>query len=112
MDTLNQFRANLERDRDHLRSRHLATEAAMRESADKEPDILDRATSREDDAVIEALDAGDVDHLNLIEAALNRMDLGTFGVCLGCGTHIPAARLQIVPFAARCATCAEAFDRR
>ena len=40
-----------------------------------------------------------------IEGALRRMQAGTFGRCASCGTTIPAARLQAVPFAIRCRDC-------
>ncbi|MGF3057364.1 TraR/DksA family transcriptional regulator [Microbacterium sp. YY-01] len=42
-----------------------------------------------------------------IEAALDRWNAGTYGVCISCGTGIPAARLEIRPFAERCVPCAE-----
>jgi RNA polymerase-binding transcription factor DksA len=31
---------------------------------------------------------------------------GTYGVCAGCGTDIPAGRLEARPFATRCVACA------
>ena len=50
------------------------------------------------DAVIEA--AGD--QRAQVEAALARLDDGSYGVCVDCGKPIPDARLEVRPEAARC----------
>jgi hypothetical protein len=42
-----------------------------------------------------------------LEQALQRVDDGTYGTCTGCGTIIPAARLELVPDAERCVSCAQ-----
>jgi RNA polymerase-binding transcription factor DksA len=44
--------------------------------------------------------------LDEIEAALARIDAGTYGACVGCGAAIPVERLQMRPFAGRCVACA------
>jgi DnaK suppressor protein len=43
--------------------------------------------------------------LELVEAALARLDDGTFGRCLRCGQAIPAGRLEALPWAAYCIAC-------
>lgn len=45
--------------------------------------------------------------LNAIDAALRRIEAGTYGDCIDCGTHITAARLQATPEAPRCIHCQE-----
>ena len=45
-------------------------------------------------------------HLEEVDAALGRLDAGTYGVCVDCGTVIPAGRLEARPAAARCVACA------
>lgn len=37
-----------------------------------------------------------------VEAALARLDDGTYGTCVDCGKQIPDARLEVRPEAARC----------
>ena len=37
--------------------------------------------------------------IDLIDAALERIKLGTYGICLGTGQKIPIARLEAVPWA-------------
>ncbi len=43
--------------------------------------------------------------LEALDAALARLDAGTFGQCTDCGTAIAAARLQAMPEASRCLSC-------
>ncbi|BAN34818.1 TraR/DksA family transcriptional regulator [Sulfuricella denitrificans skB26] len=40
-----------------------------------------------------------------IEAALNRLAAGDYGVCVDCGADIPFDRLQAYPTAERCISC-------
>ncbi|MGF1660423.1 MAG: TraR/DksA family transcriptional regulator [Rubrimonas sp.] len=74
--------------------------------AEPNPDFSERATEREGDEVLESLGAAGVQEIRMIRAALERIDEGEFGYCVNCGNPIPAARLDIVPHAPRCAKCA------
>jgi DnaK suppressor protein len=40
-----------------------------------------------------------------IDSALERIDSGTYGLCVGCGVPIPEERLKAVPWAALCVPC-------
>ena len=40
-----------------------------------------------------------------IDAALARVDAGTYGICEACGKPIPEARLEVVPEATLCVNC-------
>ncbi len=42
-----------------------------------------------------------------VEAALRRIEDGSYGVCGGCRNAIPARRLQALPWARYCVSCAE-----
>ena len=46
-----------------------------------------------------------------VDAALARLDAGTFGHCERCGRPIAAERLDALPWAAHCITCQSALDR-
>jgi DnaK suppressor protein len=52
-------------------------------------------------------------HLELrrIEAALKRLERGTFGQCLDCGEPIASARLEANPAVTLCVPCASARER-
>ena len=43
-----------------------------------------------------------------IDAALGRIEAGTYGSCEGCGGAIPEERLELRPFAGRCVACTAA----
>jgi DnaK suppressor protein len=57
-----------------------------------------------------ALDEHDSAELRRIDAALHRVEAGTFGQCLACGTTIPEARLRATPDAERCIDCQTALE--
>jgi DnaK suppressor protein len=40
-----------------------------------------------------------------VDAALARIEAGTYGRCISCGIDIPGERLQSRPFAASCVPC-------
>jgi RNA polymerase-binding protein DksA len=44
--------------------------------------------------------------LDLVQAALARIDAGTFGLCLRCGQPIAPGRLEALPWAEHCIDCA------
>lgn len=49
--------------------------------------------------------------LQRIEAALKRIESGTFGDCVDCGKPIAQARLEANPTVIRCVACAEIQER-
>jgi DnaK suppressor protein len=76
----------------------------------KECDVLDEGESCEIDFQAEigfALLQIKVETLNAIDAALRRLDEGTYGDCVECGDEIHEARLRALPFAVRCRECEE-----
>ncbi|CNF65692.1 General stress protein 16O [Mycobacterium tuberculosis] len=44
-------------------------------------------------------------NLEEIDAALLRLDEGTYGLCEDCGKPVPEGRLEIIPYARRCVKC-------
>jgi DnaK suppressor protein len=44
--------------------------------------------------------------LERVEAALERVEDGTYGICEECGVRIPKKRLEAVPYAVMCVRCA------
>ena len=49
--------------------------------------------------------------LRLLDAALARLDVGTYGQCVGCRHAIAEQRLRALPFAVRCRDCEDARER-
>jgi RNA polymerase-binding transcription factor DksA len=46
-----------------------------------------------------------------VNSALERMNEGTYGVCLRCGKRIAAARLDAFPYVAYCIECQSIIER-
>lgn len=44
--------------------------------------------------------------LALVDAAIERIEHGTYGQCTSCGEPIPEERLEVLPWAATCVPCA------
>jgi RNA polymerase-binding transcription factor DksA len=98
------LRAKLEARQQFLTRRLGKVEANLRRSPD--PDSQERAAERENDEVLEGLDAGSLAELEELRAALARLAAGTYGVCTQCGDPIDAKRLEALPYAATCIECA------
>ena len=50
-------------------------------------------------------------HFEAVEAALARLDAGTFGTCIRCGRPIAPERLEALPWAAHCIECQRIVGR-
>jgi DnaK suppressor protein len=50
-------------------------------------------------------------HLEQVDAALRRLDEGSYGRCIRCGQPIAPERLEALPWAAHCITCQTVVDR-
>ena len=48
-------------------------------------------------------------HLDEINAAMSRLEDGSYGLCANCGRSIPLARLKARPQATHCIRCAESL---
>jgi DnaK suppressor protein len=59
-----------------------------------------------------AINEHETAELGDIDAALERMDAGTYGQCTDCGVTIPLARLNAYPTAKRCIDCQTLAEQR
>ena len=75
-------------------------------------DSSDRATQRENDDVIDAIGLSAESELLEIKNALTRIETGTYGRCISCGSRIGAARLHAIPYTQRCRACAATTQTR
>jgi DnaK suppressor protein len=57
-----------------------------------------------------ALSERELAELAALDAALARLQAGTYGECTDCGKHIPPARLHVNPEALRCIHCQEKVE--
>ncbi|WP_426594346.1 TraR/DksA family transcriptional regulator [Cellulomonas sp. McL0617] len=88
-----------------LEATHRAVVDASRDSnADDEHDP-EGATIAFERAQVEALARETADRITSIDAAVGRIDAGTFGICVVCGQAIPQGRLEARPTATTCVAC-------
>lgn len=76
-------------------------------------EVLDEGESSEVDTqgdIELALMEMKADTLNKIDAALRRIEEGTYDCCFECGGEIAEARLRALPFAVRCRGCEELHE--
>src|ERR1700688_2159073 len=83
-------------------------EALAVETSSDEIDRIQHATERE--MAIDNLERQS-DRLHEVQAALRRIDAGTFGTCFDCEEGISLKRLAAIPWTASCIVCQEAADR-
>ena len=69
-------------------------------------DLEDQAIDLEDDEVLSCIGRANQQEVRLLNDALKRIADGSYGICLKCGDDISPARLDAVPYAVLCRTCA------
>ena len=80
-------------------------------SASGDQHIADHAAELLDREVDESLEVNAEQIAGEIDAALARIDDGTYGTCARCGKEIPAERLDAVPYAILCVDCRRLEER-
>ena len=70
-------------------------------------DSSEQAQTVQNDEVVDQLNDLERAELTKIDAALGRIESGTFGKCLDCGSDISEKRLKAIPFATICMDCVE-----
>jgi len=109
-DQTAELKARLEARLRSLRDRLSEFSETLREPEDD--DFEEQAADLDDDEVLTRLAHAGRDEVRLIEAALRRIDEGTYGKCLSCGKPISPGRLKALPEADRCVDCAQGIGRR
>lgn len=61
----------------------------------------------DDMAAARHMEADAASILKAVDAALERIDLGTYGICSSCGKPVAAERLKLRPYITTCITCAD-----
>lgn len=77
-----------------------------------EQDFEEQAIEVQNDEVLDALDGSIRLEMAQIQRTLTRLEAGTYGLCESCGQPIAGKRLQALPHATRCVSCAEAAPTR
>jgi DnaK suppressor protein len=76
-------------------------------ATDGHGDFADRSAAANEEEISIQLKQTDAKLLRAIEDALQRVEAGTYGVCVDCEEEISPARLKAVPWTKVCITCKE-----
>jgi DnaK suppressor protein len=109
--TLETYRQQLLALQQQLLHRIFDMEESMRTmDADRDIERMDRIQEEAAEVTLTALDEQGRREMEAIQAALARIDAGTYGICETCGETISAARLTARPTARRCVACQERLE--
>lgn len=108
-----ELRERLQRRRRDLLNATEQTRAELTslQESDKDPEYEEGAQTELADYTLSQVLENQRRELMLIDAAFQRMDQDTFGVCVDCGQDISPDRLAAVPFAIRCEEDARAHEQ-
>ena len=88
------------------------TEDELRElSGGSDNHLADIATHTYDRELDSTLEESEGQHLAHVEAALGRIEDGTYGTCENCGNPIGAERLEAMPWVTLCIDCKRKAER-
>jgi RNA polymerase-binding transcription factor len=90
----------------YLKEEHPGTIAEeVEEIGGADNHLAETATATLDREIDYTLEENSGEVLAAIDAALKRIDDGTYGTCTSCGKEIPEARLEASPWASLCIEC-------
>jgi DnaK suppressor protein len=73
-------------------------------------DMTEQAVIDASDEPLEALSEAGLLEITELKSALGRIESGNYGTCTRCGEAIHVGRLEAIPTAAHCISCAEDSD--
>jgi RNA polymerase-binding protein DksA len=93
---------------------HSENSTSLREESEEttmDNHLADTATVMHDREVDYTLEGASEQVLAAIDAALGRLDAGTYGTCATCGRPIGEERLEAMPYATQCIDCRRREER-
>ena len=114
------FRSILEEERqrviDAITYLHEETPGSLAEETEEVTGTVDNhlgetATATLDREIDYSLEENSEQVLRAIDAALRRIEEGTFGICETCGAPISEERLEAIPYATQCIDCRRKGER-
>ena len=92
-------------------NQRLSNQSHEKASHDTILDSADEALSLSMEKLQSSLQKTEINELQLIEDALDRISKEEYGICVDCGEPISEKRLLHYPYAARCIVCQETFEQ-
>ena len=74
--------------------------------------IADDAVQSYERQLMMGLGEKEFEKLRLVEEAIEKLDEGQYGICLGCEELISEERLTVIPFASHCVDCLEIIEKQ
>jgi RNA polymerase-binding protein DksA len=93
---------------------HLENAGSMEEEVSETPldnHLAETASVTLDREIDYTLEENSTQVLRAIDGALERIDDGTYGICVTCGRPISEDRLEAIPWATQCIDCRRAEER-
>jgi DnaK suppressor protein len=95
----------------HENSGSLEDQVGELVSGSADQHLADTATETVDREIDYTLEEADVRLLTAIDFALQRIQAGTYGICVNCGAQIAPGRLEAMPWATLCIDCKRREER-
>jgi len=111
---LQQIRGKVVKDLQHLEGDSLNTNQreASGDLSGYSFHMADMATDNFDREFTLGLASNEQEFLNLVDAALRKIDEGVYGICEDCSKPIPQKRLIALPHAPMCIKCQELEEKK
>ncbi|HYG70365.1 MAG TPA: TraR/DksA C4-type zinc finger protein [Anaeromyxobacteraceae bacterium] len=93
-------------------TRRAAAEIEAMQAADRDPEFEEGAQREHEQYTLSRLSETQRREFDQIDAAIARIDAGTYGVCRECGQEIEPRRLAALPYAVLCAEDAAREEQR
>ena len=112
--TVDKYQKRLEDERDRLEgiieeARQEMEEARLTESSSErspDPGNAEAGSMKFEYEKELSMQQNSIDLLHKVQHALALIEAGTYGSCESCGNDIPVARLEALPYATLCVSCA------
>jgi DnaK suppressor protein len=112
--TVERFKKRLEEEKQHLEiqieeyEREIEEARMTESSSDRSPDPgnAEASSVKLEYAKELSIEQNTIDLLGKVKHALSRIEAGGYGTCESCGKPIPVERLEVLPYATLCVTCA------
>lgn len=79
--------------------------------AERDPEFEEGAQAEHEEYTLHRVGEVQRREIQMIDAALARLDAGEYGVCVDCELDIDPKRLRVLPFAVLCTDCATRRER-
>jgi DnaK suppressor protein len=98
--------------RDRILAMYEKDVRAGQEASDEgSDDVVDRANNAYSRELLFSLSDSERHTLLRVEEAVQRLESGTYGICVNCGNEIRSGRLRAVPWARYCIDCQELAEK-